>query len=306
MDNFLKEYDKVIASFLSISGKQPEEIARELYDEMYSEEFNEYLKYGYRPRIEEIEKISNAMYLMKRDELEGKLQYKSSNLDEKPKLYIWRTMDDEKVRGSHADKDGQTFDWNSGDLRPGEDYNCRCYAEFLEVDEKDKIWYGKETPYLKNGKYTPHFIMALTPESLRKIDEWYHEKYKEHKNSDQPMIPYYKGLPDETLHNNIREARKHQNDFIDSKIGWFKNQVDSGKEWDYKNVNYAREDFGNFNYGATGRAFGFGRGLLILAASVAHMISNRTLSGDDPRDQEMIIQGMEYYDKYYEPKYGKN
>ena len=45
--------------------------------------------------------------------------------------YIWRTARDEKVRKDHAERDGKTFDYanppNGGN--PGDDYNCRCWAE---------------------------------------------------------------------------------------------------------------------------------------------------------------------------------
>lgn len=46
--------------------------------------------------------------------------------------YIWRTSQDERVRESHMEKDGQEFSWASppGDTgHPGEDINCRCTAE---------------------------------------------------------------------------------------------------------------------------------------------------------------------------------
>lgn len=45
--------------------------------------------------------------------------------------YIWRTEKDEKVRGSHAKRDGQIFDYSNPPVggNPGEDYNCRCWAE---------------------------------------------------------------------------------------------------------------------------------------------------------------------------------
>ncbi len=56
-------------------------------------------------------------------------------------LYIWRTMDDEKVRPSHAANDGIVFAWDipppTG--HPGEEYGCRCWAEPLiahdEIDD---------------------------------------------------------------------------------------------------------------------------------------------------------------------------
>lgn len=46
--------------------------------------------------------------------------------------YIWRTSEDERVRPSHEEKNGKEFQWNnppSDTGHPGEDYNCRCYAE---------------------------------------------------------------------------------------------------------------------------------------------------------------------------------
>ncbi len=46
--------------------------------------------------------------------------------------YIWRTVGDEKVRDSHAELDGTVRDL-SDSPDPGEDFNCRCWAE--PVDE---------------------------------------------------------------------------------------------------------------------------------------------------------------------------
>ena len=48
--------------------------------------------------------------------------------------YTWRTVGDERVRETHADVDGQVFSWDSppsetDDNHPGEDYQCRCWAE---------------------------------------------------------------------------------------------------------------------------------------------------------------------------------
>lgn len=45
--------------------------------------------------------------------------------------YIWVTSGDERVRESHADKDGQTFRWDDPPAdtgHPGEDILCRCIA----------------------------------------------------------------------------------------------------------------------------------------------------------------------------------
>ena len=45
--------------------------------------------------------------------------------------YIWRSRDDAKVRGSHAEYDDQVFRWDTApaDGHPGHAFNCRCYAE---------------------------------------------------------------------------------------------------------------------------------------------------------------------------------
>lgn len=45
--------------------------------------------------------------------------------------YIWRSQDDNRVRGTHASRDDQTFSWDErlpGGF-PGEDFGCRCIAE---------------------------------------------------------------------------------------------------------------------------------------------------------------------------------
>ena len=45
--------------------------------------------------------------------------------------YIWRTKKDDKVRGKHAEREGEIFNWHVPPEggHPGEDYNCRCWAE---------------------------------------------------------------------------------------------------------------------------------------------------------------------------------
>jgi SPP1 gp7 family putative phage head morphogenesis protein len=48
--------------------------------------------------------------------------------------YTWRTVGDERVRETHESVDGQVFSWDNppsetDDNHPGEDYQCRCWAE---------------------------------------------------------------------------------------------------------------------------------------------------------------------------------
>ena len=54
--------------------------------------------------------------------------------------YIWRTVGDERVRDTHEEVDGETFSWDSppsetDDNHPGEDYQCRCWAEPVLPEE---------------------------------------------------------------------------------------------------------------------------------------------------------------------------
>lgn len=45
--------------------------------------------------------------------------------------FVWRTLGDERVRPTHVNRDGVTYSWEFGSsgLYPGQDPNCRCYAE---------------------------------------------------------------------------------------------------------------------------------------------------------------------------------
>lgn len=48
--------------------------------------------------------------------------------------YIWRTVQDERVRDTHAEADGNFYTWDkppdvTEGNHPGEDYQCRCWAE---------------------------------------------------------------------------------------------------------------------------------------------------------------------------------
>lgn len=53
--------------------------------------------------------------------------------------YIWCTVGDDKVRDSHADREGQEFCWDNPPVggHPGEEINCRCWAE-LVVDKVER------------------------------------------------------------------------------------------------------------------------------------------------------------------------
>ena len=48
------------------------------------------------------------------------------------KKYVWRTVNDNRVRHSHDLRNGQTYTWKKGselNTHPGDEINCRCYGE---------------------------------------------------------------------------------------------------------------------------------------------------------------------------------
>ena len=95
---------------------------------------------------------------------------------------------------------------------------------------------------------------------------------------------------------------------------WFENKVGPHKPWDYKHFDKRWDNFGNFNYGASGVSAGFSREFLLRQAGVQQVKSGTSRRGwgssgwkfdpfgmgshppygDDPVDQFWIIQGMKY------------
>lgn len=113
-----------------------------------------------------------------------------------------------------------------------------------------------------------------------------------------------KAPPGANINANIYTAAQHFSPL------WFLNQVSNSGEWDYKKQGQGSEyeDFGNFNYGATGAALG-GIGIpdqVLLRGAGAYGMCCGTYDpkwgvpwggapyGDDPHDQEMIKQGIQY------------
>jgi len=101
-----------------------------------------------------------------------------------------------------------------------------------------------------------------------------------------------------------------------STLSWFNNQVNYGGPWDYKVQGSQYEDFGNFNYGATGTAAGFDAGTLLRAAGYAqrhhpesqqfpgdpgnpasillNSKGGKSPFGDNPQNQQIILLGIQY------------
>jgi SPP1 gp7 family putative phage head morphogenesis protein len=88
-------------------------------------------------RVQEIGDITdNRAALIARDQT-SKLNAAFNGVRQKElgiEKYVWETAQDERVRDSHAELDGQTFRWDSPpnvdgeSVNPGEAINCRCVA----------------------------------------------------------------------------------------------------------------------------------------------------------------------------------
>jgi len=106
---------------------------------------------------------------------------------------------------------------------------------------------------------------------------------------------------------NMQEAKDRYNPL------WFRNMVKNKGPWDYKQQGSLYQDFGNFNYGATGKSFGFYGQTLLQEAGRAQQAAGTSRPewgappesrldiyggvapyGDDPSDQEQITKGIEF------------
>jgi hypothetical protein len=90
-----------------------------------------------------------------------------------------------------------------------------------------------------------------------------------------------------------------------SDMMWFYNQVRNKGPWDFKQMGPEYTDFGNFHYGAVGRAIGVPEQVLLRAAGWAQSRAGTTLNsfghwtkdapyGDDPDDQIHIRNGIDF------------
>ena len=108
------------------SGRSIEDMTREVYDIM----------------SERTDVTDSRARLIARDQvakLNGNLTQERQR-DIGVDSYIWRTVGDERVREEHDAVDGETFSWDSPPSEtdgnhPGEDYQCRCWAEPILPEE---------------------------------------------------------------------------------------------------------------------------------------------------------------------------
>jgi hypothetical protein len=81
---------------------------------------------------------------------------------------------------------------------------------------------------------------------------------------------------------------------------WWADKVQTRGDWDYKKQSLAYDDFGNFNYGATGTVFNYSLSTLEHGAAAARFLKSPLTQlrkygfGNDPHKNDMIRQGMQY------------
>lgn len=132
-DDFLERAERRIGS-MSREGARAEEIAKTLERDFIRKE-------GVEARV-----AKKRAKLIARDQI-ASLQGDISRVRQQSvgvERYVWRTSQDERVRGSHREREGEVFEWGAPigpqlkakglkvdtiDGPPGKPINCRCYAE---------------------------------------------------------------------------------------------------------------------------------------------------------------------------------
>ena len=137
-------------------------------------------------------------------------------------------------------------------------------------------------------EYPDNFVGPLPPEGYYR---------SEMTRTECGRIPPYP--PGSDIQSNMLFADNIWNPF------WFYNRVRNNGRWDYKQRGRRYEDFGNFNFGAAGTAFGFPLGILQRGAGWANQKADPSRKrlgnpwgghpyGDDPDDQKQIERGASF------------
>lgn len=248
------------------------------------------------------------------------------------RLYIWRSKDDNKVRDGHAEYDDKIFDWNNANMiKPGEDFGCRCYAEFIENDLDgglkvgDKVNSDNERFVKKIGEVGRIDRLDMGKNSSGKNTwektEVSSDKLENLDTEKKKLQVLEEFINSDELGKNVEEA-ENQNVWLHPRktYSWFTDKVTNDKEWNYKKKIPYGEHVGNFNYGATGRAVlknvnkNIAEDILLRGAGWRQAQDGTSQEewgdyldspfadssyGDDPRDQEMIKKGIDWYEQNY-------
>jgi hypothetical protein len=130
-----------------------------------------------------------------------------------------------------------------------------------------------------------------------------------HDNNSAPEAPK---ISKASLNNNILQTKEMAKTPLPVKMLWFRDMVGNKQPWDFKQQNSIYEDYGNYHYGAIGAALGIPDEVLLRAAGWASLSADPARQdtwghylgfapyGDDPKDQEWIIKGINYYKQVFE------
>jgi len=185
------------------------------------------------------------------------------------------------VRFGARDYDPETGRWTAKDpiLFGGGDANVYAYARNNPTNLVDPFGLRE---------YPDNFIGPL------ELSGYYTSQMTQTKCGRIPPAP-----PGVNINSNMFDARSHFNPF------WFYDQVRNKGPWDYKQQGSLYEDFGNFNFGATGNAFGFPSDVLQRGAGWANQKADPARTnlgspwgappyGDDWYDQLQIRRGINF------------
>jgi len=146
-----EEYSRAV--FVDRQSKEYAEFAAnrrfymELYQKLGKKNYDDYI---WAEQL--LEKLEKKSYLSDQDledlqiakrifiGIEAKSSNRQTREDHSTEYYIWHTVGDDKVRSSHADNDGKIFSWDDDMKHPGEDYNCRCWAEPYSGDKRNDTY----------------------------------------------------------------------------------------------------------------------------------------------------------------------
>jgi murein DD-endopeptidase MepM/ murein hydrolase activator NlpD len=135
-------------------------------------------------------------------------------------FYIWRTEDDEKVRAAHAERDDLIFRWDDPPKggHPGEDYNCRCRAEPLSMDELLPYDFFTDSKSLRYSHLFEYNLLYIYNDMVKRINQF--------KAAERDLLD---AIPESGLkYRKIKE--KHYAEALDSALDYANSFVKAARE----------------------------------------------------------------------------
>lgn len=154
------------------------------------------------------------------------------NLVGEGEYYIWHTQGDERVRGAHAANDGKIFSRENPPEtgNPGDDYNCRCWAE----------------PYKKGQtEFVQQDLLPIAPDS----EKWTTSDFLRHfwfgggQIVTLPQIGHLLGVIDYYFYHIIRKGKNTYDRLNQQIIDVAREQGAGHLNYDFKN---SYKEFGDY------------------------------------------------------------